>query len=76
MMISSVISATFGLSPGFKLNGNSQSHRTFSTLALKHFLKKKGKKKKVRYLFVNNKKKIYLLVPIISNDDIAIVISY
>ena len=32
--------------------------------------------KKGRYLFVNNKKKTYLLVTIISNDDIAIVISY
>ena len=33
-------------------------------------------KKKGRYLFVSNKKKIYLLVNIIYNDDIAIVISY
>ena len=32
--------------------------------------------KKRKYLFVNNKKKIYLLVTIIYNDDIAIVISY
>ena len=36
----------------------------------------KREKKGRRYLFLNNKKKIYLLVTIISNDNIAIVISY
>ena len=42
----------------------------------KYIFIQKKRKKKGRYLFVNNKKKIYLLVTIISNDDIAIVISY
>ena len=49
------------------------SRKTWDSIPF--FIQKK-KEKKGRYLFVNNKKKIYLLVAIISNDDIATVISY